>query len=81
MREAVGLLVLGGADVQRHAVAGSHEVGVHEVAADDGAVGLRITDAAAELSGQTFLDLEIHVDQVGRARHRIGLGFDFLDEW
>ena len=53
---------------------------MHEAAVQQDRLRLRVTNAAAELSRQAFLDVVGDVDQVGRARHRIGLDFDLLDE-
>ena len=77
-RKDVTLAVLAGVDLQRDAIARSHEVAVHEIAVQAESLRFRVADAAAELARQTFLDVVVDVDQIGAARHRLGLEFHFL---
>ena len=53
---------------------------MHEAAVQQDRLRLRIADAAAELPGQAFLDLEVDVHEVRRAGHRGRLDVDLLDE-
>src|SRR6185436_16406933 len=80
VREVERLRIAAGVDFGGDAVAGAHEIRVHEVALQDHRLRLGVTDAAAELTRQAFLDVEVDVDQVGRAGHLVGLDFDLLDE-
>ena len=80
VREAVDLRVTAGVQVERDALAGAEEVAVGVVAVEDEGLGLGIADAAAELGGRTFLDLELDIDEIRRTRHRLGLGLHLLDE-
>ena len=78
-RDAVHLAVAARVEIDRHAAARAEEVRVGVVAAQDERLRLRVTDAAAELRGGTFLDFVIDVDEVGGTRHRLGLRLDLLD--
>ncbi len=60
--DVVDLVVFAAPQVERDTVAGAHEVGMHEVTAEDDSLRLREADTAAELPGQTFLDCEVDVD-------------------
>ena len=80
VREAEDLAVLAGVDFGRDAIARAHEVAVHEAAVQQERLRFGVADAAAELARQAFLDLVVDVDEVGRARHRVRLDLDLLDE-
>ncbi len=79
MREQVALAVLARVDLECDAIARSHEVAVHEIAVQAELLGFGIADAAAELSGQPFLDVVIDVHQIRAARNRLGFEFHLLD--
>jgi hypothetical protein len=79
VRQAVDLREPTRVQVDRDALAGAHEIAVGVVAVQDERLRLRIADAATQLRGRSFLDLELDVDQVGRARHRLRFRFDPLD--
>jgi hypothetical protein len=49
---------------------------VHEAAVQDERLRLRVADAAAELAGQAFGDVEVDVHQVRGAGHRLLLELD-----
>src|SRR5690606_20599640 len=77
--EIVNLLILARARRQRDAVARAHEVRVDDLAAEDHALRLGVTELSAELPRKPFLDVELDVDEIGRAGHRHRLVLDGLD--
>src|ERR1700722_1754247 len=79
MRYHIALAVLAGVDLQRDAIAGTHEVAVDEIAVQAEFLRFGVADAAAELPGQAFLDVEIHVDEIRAARDRLVLDLPLLD--
>ena len=80
MRETVDLRITARVQVERDALARAEEVAVGVVAVEDEGLRLGIADSAAELGGRSFLDLELDIDEIRRARHRLGLGLNLLDE-
>ena len=79
VREGVALAVLAGIDLQGDAIPRAKEVAVHEVAVQAEFLGFRIADAAAELTRQSFLDVEVDIHQIGAACHRLVFELDFLN--
>ena len=77
-RHAVHLGVLAGIEVNGHAAPGTEEVGVGVIAADHERLRLGITDAATELRRGSFLDLVVHIHEVGGSGHGLGFRFDLL---
>src|SRR5690606_1800552 len=76
--EVAGIAVV--LHLQREAVAGAEEVVLHQLDAGDQAVRLLVAQAEGELAGVAFLDVDHHVDQVGRAGHFRRLDVHRLEE-
>ena len=79
MRDAVHLGIPTGVQVDRDTLARAHEITVGVIAVEDERLRLGVADATAELRRGAFLDLELHIDEVGRTRDGGVLGFHLLD--
>src|SRR5690606_40226758 len=76
-RRSSDLVGLAGVDLQRQTVAATEDIVLADTGRQDHLVGRAIAHTQVDHAGGLFLDVDVDVDLIRRARH--GLGLDVVD--